>query len=222
MLDNFKIEENILFEDEVMIVIEKSAGLMVEPDRNNYPNLLNYVKNYLKSKSLSTTVYAQHIHRLDRPVAGVIVFAKDKSVLRNLSEQFAQRTVKKQYKAYTQYAPNTLTGVLKNYLRKEKKKAHIVTADTPYAEEVTLSYEITKLRNDLCEWDIELHTGKFHQIRAQLSHIGCPIIGDTYYGGAQYEIDNQIALQAYKLQITHPLTLKLMEFKVRKGLKIIQ
>lgn len=90
------IPDRILFEDEHLLVINKPAGLMVEPDRNNHPNLLHQVKQYIKASSpTQTEVYAQHIHRLDRPVSGIILFAKQRGVLKNLSEQFAERKSQK-------------------------------------------------------------------------------------------------------------------------------
>ncbi len=96
------IPDYILYEDEVLLVVNKPAGLMVEPDRNGHPNLLNQVRQYLRqAQSSKEDVYVQHIHRLDRPVSGVILFTKQRSALKNLSEQFAERKVKKYYYALT-------------------------------------------------------------------------------------------------------------------------
>jgi RluA family pseudouridine synthase len=201
------IPDHILFEDEYIIVLDKPNGMMVEPDRNGHPNLLQQVQKYLrKSTSPGELVYAQHIHRLDRPVSGVILFAKQKKVLKNLSEQFADRKVKKYYRALTDIAPSIFKGKLENWLRKEKKKAMIVEEGTPYSEKVLLDYETIPLSENRFLWNIELHTGKFHQIRAQLSTLGCPIIGDHFYGSAiDYQPDS-IALHAWKLVFTHPMT----------------
>ena len=121
---NITIDEYILFEDDAILVINKPAGLMVEPDRNGYPNLLQQVKKYLKtSLPAKDEVYAQHIHRLDRPVSGIVLFAKHRSVLKNLSEQFAQRRVKKFYQALTDKEPVLKSGMIEHWHRKEKKKA---------------------------------------------------------------------------------------------------
>src|SRR5690349_24260011 len=97
----FHIPDHILLEDEFILVLNKPSGLMVEPDRNGHPNLLQFVRKYLKQPSDKEEVYAQHIHRLDRPVSGIILFTKQRSVLKNLSEQFAERRVKKYYEALT-------------------------------------------------------------------------------------------------------------------------
>ncbi len=198
------LPDHILFEDDFILVVSKPAGLMVEPDRNNHPNLQQLVKNYLQ-KSLPTgdLVYAQHLHRLDRPVSGVILFAKQKSVLRNLSEQFAQRTVRKFYQAITTNAPALLNGELQHWHRKEKKKAVLYPQQIEFSEFASLKYTINELKNRFL-WNIELHTGKYHQIRAQLTSVGCPIVGDALYGSSEIYQDNCIALHACRLQFLHP------------------
>jgi len=201
------IPDHILLEDEYILVLNKPASLMVEPDRNGYPNLLQQVKQYLKpSVAGGEEVYAQHIHRLDRPVSGVILFAKQRSVLKHLSEQFAERKVKKYYQALTEHAPELMTGVMEHWHRKEKKKAMLSKVTFPYAEEAKLSYEVEELSAHRFLWNIELHTGKFHQIRAQLADAGCPIIGDILYGSSIAYQPDAIALHAYKLIFNHPVT----------------
>lgn len=199
------IPDYTLYEDEFVIVINKPAGLMVEPDRNGYPNLLQQVKKYLKG-SLPGEVYAQHIHRLDRPVSGIVLFTKDRSVLKNLSEQFAERKVRKYYQALTDNAPSQLQGTLDNWFRKEKKKAAIYDEPIEFTEKVVLHYVVKPIRNDRFLWDIELHTGKYHQIRAQLSHVGCPVVGDSLYGSTMLYLPEAIALHAKKLVFYHPIT----------------
>jgi len=180
---------------------------MVEPDRNGHPNLLHQVRNYIKSSlPVGQEVYAQHIHRLDRPVSGVILFATQRSVLKNLSEQFAERTVRKYYQALTEKAPERKKGTLTNWLRKEKKKGIIYDNEIEFSEKVVLDYKVSDFATNRFVWDIELHTGKYHQIRAQLSHIGYPIIGDTLYGSTVSYHPSAIALHASKLIFFHPIT----------------
>jgi 23S rRNA pseudouridine955/2504/2580 synthase/23S rRNA pseudouridine1911/1915/1917 synthase len=195
----------IIYEDEVLLVCNKPAGLMVEPDRNNHPNLLQQVKKYLKEKTGEKLPYAQHLHRLDRPVSGVVLFTKNKEYLRILSEQFAQRKVKKYYLALTASAPKTMFGVLEHWHRKEKKKAVLVTEGTDYAEKVILNYKV-KPHGKFFLWEIELHTGKYHQIRVQLAGQNCPILGDALYGSTLDFEANAIALHAHLLIIRHPVT----------------
>lgn len=206
---------NIIYEDDLLLVCDKPAGLMVEPDRNNHPNLLNLVKKYLVEKTKIKNTYVQHLHRLDRPTSGIVLFTKDKNYLKNLSEQFAQRQVQKFYCALTENAPAKLEDTLENWIRKEKKKALIVTENTPFSEKAILKYNC-KAFDEKFIWDITLLTGKYHQIRAQLSNLNCPIIGDELYGSKVDYKPNTIALQAYKLVIQHPETNKEIVFETQK------
>ena len=209
------IRKHILFEDPSILVVHKPAGLMVEPDRNNHPNLQQLGKAYLRQTAPveSGEVYLQHIHRLDRPVSGIILFTKQKSVLKNLSEQFAFRTVKKYYQALTAIAPNELAGSLEHWLRKEKKKAVIYENEIEYSERVILNYSTKSISVHKHLWNIELHTGKYHQIRSQLAFIGCPVIGDALYGSDIPYHPDAIALNACKLVFRHPISDTEMTFE---------
>jgi RluA family pseudouridine synthase len=207
MSTQINIPDFILFEDEYIILINKPCGLMVEPDRNGHPNLLQQVRKYIKAKTLpGEEVYAQHIHRLDRPVSGIVLFAKQKMVLKNLSEQFAERKVKKYYQALTENSPKEMKGKLENWHKKEKKKAIISEEEFLGAEKVLLEYEAKEIPGNKFVWDIQLHTGKYHQIRVQLAFVGCPVIGDTLYGSTHPYKPDSIALHAYKLIFHHPIT----------------
>jgi len=200
------ISDCILFQDEAVLVVDKPAGLMVEPDRNGHPNLLQQVKRYLAVSGLDIEVYAQHLHRLDRPVSGIILFAKQRAVLKNLSEQFAQRQVRKYYQALTEKQPGLEFGKLEHWHRKEKKKAALYQEEIEFTEHAQLAYEVSAYSSDRYLWNIELHTGKYHQIRAQLASVGCPILGDSLYGSTLPYFPNQIALHACKLIFSHPTT----------------
>ncbi|MBX2894167.1 MAG: RNA pseudouridine synthase [Cyclobacteriaceae bacterium] len=202
----FKLSDHILLEDDYMLVINKPAGLMVEPDRNQNPNLLQHVKAYLKNTSGDPVPYAQHLHRLDRVVSGIVLFTKQREVLRNLSEQFAEHWVKKFYKALTAKEPTQSKDRLEHWHRKEKKRAALYTQPIEYAEKAILDYEITKQSDEHFLWNIQLHTGKYHQIRAQLASTGCPIIGDVLYGSDVSFKPNAIALQAWRLVFQHPVS----------------
>jgi 23S rRNA pseudouridine955/2504/2580 synthase/23S rRNA pseudouridine1911/1915/1917 synthase len=208
------IANQIIYEDDFILVINKPAGLMVEPDRNNNPSLLQHVKDYLK-KSLApgTELYAQHIHRIDRPVSGIVLFAKQRVVLKNLSEQFAERKVKKFYRALTANSPEKMQGRLEHWHRKEKKKAILYSQEIEYSEKAILEYSVKQFSDTRYVWDIELHTGKYHQIRAQLASVDCPIVGDVIYGSQLSYEPNAIALQACRLIFTHPITQKKMDIE---------
>lgn len=216
----------IIYEDEIILVCNKPGGLMVEPDRNNHPNLLQQVKNYLKEKTGDKNPYAQHLHRLDRVTSGIVLFTKQKEHLRNLSEQFAQRQVSKYYVALTSRTSVTNSdteflevpesGVLEHWHRKEKKKAVLVPEGTEYAEKAKLEYTV-KPNGDYFLWSIQLHTGKYHQIRVQLASIDCPILGDELYGSDVPYKPNAIALHAAKLIIKHPISNQEMVFEASNG-----
>lgn len=209
------VYDHVLYEDTYLLLVHKPCTLMVEPDRNGYPNLLHQVRKYLKDcQGSNSEVYAQHIHRLDRPVSGIVLFAKDKSVLKNLSEQFAERKVKKYYQALTAARPFDDTGTLVHWHRKEKKKAAIVDPHSEFAEQVVLDYKVEEYGDDRFLWHIALHTGKFHQIRAQLAEVGCPILGDSTYGSTQSYAPNAIALHAQRLVFSHPITGKELSLEV--------
>ena len=189
---------------------------MVEPDRNGHPNLLQQVQKYVKlSLHPNKEAYAQHIHRLDRPVSGVVLFAKKKSMLKDLSEQFAQRTVNKYYKALTANKPIEAAATLQHWLFKDtkNKKAIIHTSKSPNADKVLLSYTTELFKDKYTLWNIALHTGKYHQIRAQLGATGTAIVGDTLYGSEIIYAPNSIALHAYALEFTHPNTKELMRIE---------
>lgn len=201
----------IIYEDDVLLVCNKPAGLMVEPDRNNFPNLLLDVKNYIKAATGEKLPYVQHLHRLDRPTSGIVLFTKQKEYLRNLSEQFAQREVSKEYLALSKTAPLQLEGRLEHWHRKEKKKAVVYKEEIEFAEKAILEYKV-KAQGEFYLWEIKLHTGKYHQIRVQLASLGCPILGDEVYGSTDKYKPNAIALHAWKLKIKHPVTNEEMEF----------
>lgn len=202
----------IIYEDDILLVCNKPAGLMVEPDRNNHPNLLQQVKNYLKEKTGDKNPYAQHLHRLDRVTSGIVLFTKQKEYLRNLSEQFAQRQVSKYYVALTDKAPEKKAGILEHWHRKEKKKAVLVLEGTEFAEKAKLEYTVQP-HGKYYLWNIKLHTGKYHQIRVQLASIGCPVLGDELYGSTESYQTNAIALHAAKLIIEHLVTKEEMVFE---------
>ena len=214
-LTPFSIKPCILFEDDVILVIDKPAGLMVEPDRNNFPNLLHEIKKYLKESDPKKEIYAQHIHRLDRPVSGIVLFVKDRSVLKNLSEQFAERKVKKYYQAITEQAPKIMSGVIEHWHRKEKKRAMLSLTEIPFSEKAILKYAVLSY-GKFYQWNIELHTGKFHQIRAQLASVDCPIIGDQLYGSTLPYQENAIALHASELIFHHPVSGSEMKIQSKK------
>ena len=212
------VPSHILYEDPYILLINKPCSLMVEPDRNGHPNLLQQVQKYIRTSiHPNKEVYAQHVHRLDRPVSGVVLFAKKKSMLKDLSEQFAQRTIKKQYQALSVSTPIQSSGTLENWLFKDtkNKKAIIYNEAKSDADKVSLSYTTTSYTEEFTLWNINLHTGKYHQIRAQLGAMGCSILGDVLYGSEFNYAPNAIALHAYALEFMHPNTKEVMRIEAK-------
>lgn len=195
---------NILFEDKDMIVVDKPSGLIVE--KNPFEESMeDHVFDYLQSKSKKTP-YLGIVHRLDRVTSGVLVFAKKKSVLRALNQEFSERRVKKVYLAAVPLPLQKEEGVLEHYLSKDQsqKKAVLHRRAVKNAKLSTLSY-LTKAKDeDRALLEITPTTGRFHQIRVQLAAMGNPIFGDIKYGGANTNEKHKITLHAWRLTVYHP------------------
>lgn len=198
----------IIYEDNHLIVVIKKPNIPVQLDESNDLDLQSIIKEYLKTKYNKTgNVYLGIVHRLDRPVGGIMVFAKTSKAASRLSKNIQNHEFKKEYLAVIRgNIPNS--GALKNYLARKDKKAYVTTADKgKYAE---LSYKVIAKKEDLNLLKIDLKTGRHHQIRVQFQNIGFPLFGDQFYGEKNKE---QIALFAYKLSFNHPVTKELLTFK---------
>ncbi len=198
----------IIYEDNHLIVVIKKPNIPVQLDESNDLDLQSIIKEYLKTKYNKTgNVYLGIVHRLDRPVGGIMVFAKTSKAASRLSKNIQNHEFKKEYLAVIRgNIPNS--GTLKNYLARKDKKAYVTTADKgKYAE---LSYKVIAKKEDLNLLKIDLKTGRHHQIRVQFQNIGFPLFGDQFYGEKNKE---QIALFAYKLSFNHPVTKELLTFK---------
>jgi 23S rRNA-/tRNA-specific pseudouridylate synthase len=196
-------------------VIHKPAGLLVE--RSPYhPSLEAWLYDEIQQKDSRKTPFVGVVHRLDRAVSGVLLMANKKSYLKAFNEQFRLRQVRKTYHALLEAAPKEAFGTLKHWHIEDKaqKKAIILTNAHKNATEVSLSYKILKSYENKHWVEIDLHTGKFHQIRAQFSAIGCPIVGDTKYGALLPFHPDAIALHAHRLIVTEPNTGERLVFEV--------
>lgn len=190
----------ILYEDNHLIAVFKPAGLLVQGDITGEPTLMDEVKEYLKEKYKKPgNVFLGLVHRLDRPVSGIILFAKTSKGASRISEQIREREMRKTYHAMVEGEIKPSRGTLKNFLIKdEEKRIAQISIDSTgdYAE---LDYETVKTNGARTLLKINLKTGRFHQIRAQFSGIGCPIVGDIKYGAKQQTLDRTIALCATEL-----------------------
>ena len=201
---------NIIYEDNHLLVVEKPVNIPVQEDESGDADLLSMLKDYLKEKyNKPGNVYLGLVHRLDRPVGGVMVFAKTSKAASRLSEQVRNHTFKKKYYAIVQgYAPG---GKLIDKLLKDSKRN--ITIVSNEGKESILNYSLIEYKNDLSLVDIDLETGRSHQIRVQFSSRNLPLYGDQKYN-KNSKPGQQIALFAYHLSFIHPVTKETMEFKL--------
>ncbi len=199
-------EIKILYEDTHLLAVDKPTGLLAQEDHTGAPDLLNLCKEYLKREyNKAGNVFLGLLHRLDKPVGGVMLFAKTSKAASRISEQIRDRTIKKTYYAVTEGVPPK-NGMLQDYLLKDEKSntVSVVPADTKNSKKAELFYELIGENGEFSLLRITLITGRPHQIRVQFSHLGYPIWGDQKYGSKK---EGSIALHASQLKIVHP-TLK--------------
>lgn len=209
------IHLKILYEDNHIIVVEKPPNIPSQGDKTEDEDMLTIIKHYLKEKYQKPgNVYLGLIHRLDRPVGGVMVFAKTSKAASRLSEQVRNKTFQKEYLVIVDGKLEKQKATLEDYLLKNQKNniSKVVKQNTQNAKYAKLDYEVLKYNEeiDLSLLKILLHTGRHHQIRVQLANIGHSICGDQKYGTRGR--GKQICLWAYKLTIEHPITKEKMTF----------
>lgn len=208
---------NVIYEDNHIIVVEKMPNIPSQGDKTEDVDMLTIIKDYLKEKHQKPgNVYLALIHRLDRPVGGVMVFAKTSKAAARLSEEVRERRIKKEYLVVADGKFEKSKGTLEDYLLKNERKnmSKVVPEGTKNAKLARLDYEVLRYNEeiDLSVVRVLLHTGRHHQIRLQLSNIGHSIYGDQKYGTRGR--GKQIALWAFKLSFVHPVTKEEMSFKV--------
>lgn len=193
---------NVLYEDNHVIAVYKPAGVLTQGDKSGEPSLMNEVKGYLKNKYKKPgNVFLGLVHRLDRPVSGVVLFAKTSKGASRLSEQFRNHTIEKTYHALVVGKPHARTLV--NYLTKDHARKR-VDIHAKIGQRAELEYEVVATFRTYSLVKILLKTGRFHQIRAQFSFAGFPVLGDTKYGAPFALPDKSIALCATSIAFTLP------------------
>ena len=200
----------VLYEDNHLIIVNKQTGEIVQGDKTGDTPLSDIVKDWLKKKyNKPGNVYLGVVHRLDRPVSGVVLFAKTSKALPRLNKMFAEHiNVHKTYWAIVQNRPKEDKGTLTHWLTRQEKNntAKAYDREVPGAKKAVLDYEVIASSDRYHLLEINLHTGRHHQIRCQLAKIGCPIKGDLKYGAPRSNPDGSISLHARNLTLEHPVS----------------
>ena len=200
---------NVVYEDNHIIIVNKQSGEIVQGDKTGDTPLSDIVKQYIKDKyNKPGNVFLGVVHRLDRPVSGLVVFAKTSKALSRLNEMFRIGDVHKTYWAIVKkndIAPEaTLTDWLTRNERQNKSYAH--NREVPGAKKAVLSYKVRSVSDNYMLLEVRLMTGRHHQIRCQLAHMGCPIKGDLKYGSPRSNPDGSISLMSRRVEFMHPVS----------------
>ncbi len=202
------INERIAYEDNHIIVVNKLPGELVQGDKTGDETLAEKVKSYIKVKyNKPGNVFLGVVHRLDRPVSGLVIYAKTSKALTRLNKMIKEGGIRKTYLAVVEQMPPKEEDVLVNLLKKNEKqnKSYVVDEVKKGVKEAKLRYKFLGKSNNYYLLEVELFTGRHHQIRVQLYNIGCVIKGDLKYGAKRSNPDGGIDLLAYKLEFVHPV-----------------
>ena len=200
---------DIVYEDNHLIIVNKSAGELSQSDHTGDLSLVDKVKNYIKTKYKKPgNVYLGLVNRLDRPTSGLVIFSKTSKSLARMNKLLKERKIKKIYHAVTEKSPNPKKGTLINFLKKNqiKNKSFIVNENELKSKKAILHYTLIKKLKNFFLIEIMLETGRHHQIRSQLANIGCVIKGDIKYGAKRANKDKSICLHAKNIEFIHPIT----------------
>lgn len=214
----------ILFEDKDLLICRKPAGVATQTKRLGQQDMESLLKNYRVKKG--EPPYVGIVHRLDQPVEGVMVFAKNQKAAAGLSKQVQDRVIGKYYYAVSASKPKENVSVLEDYLLTDKKTNFTQVVDEESVENslkeakyAKLEYKVVETKEDKTLFDIKLHTGRQHQIRVQMAHMGCPLVGDGKYNKQPAEEKRKdsagLALCSYKLEFEHPTKKELMQFEIK-------
>lgn len=211
------MELNVIYEDNHIIIVEKPAGVPTQADYTKDPDMYNLVRDYIKEKyNKPGEAFVGIVHRLDRPVGGIMVFARTSKGASRLSEQIRNRTFTKIYLAEVNGHLKNKKGALENYIIKNEKKnmSFIGNKEDADAKLALLDYEVIEEREETSIVKITLHTGRHHQIRVQFANIGHALIGDNKYGKV-VKGHSDVRLWGYLLKFKHPTKDEIMEFSIK-------
>lgn len=198
----------ILYEDNHIIAVNKLPGELVQSDPFGDEPLIELVKKYLKARYHKPgNVFCGVVHRLDRPVSGIVLFARTSKALARLNGLLRDRKIRKVYWLLTRHAPPLTEGVAEGYIRRKASlnKSFFTPEPVLGAQAARLTYRLLQAFRHYCLVEVELHTGRHHQIRATMEYLGCPIAGDVKYGDKRGFKDRSIALHARMVQFQHPV-----------------
>lgn len=199
---------NILYEDNHLVIVNKKSGDIVQGDKTGDTPLSQYVKEYVQKKyNKPGEAFIGVIHRLDRPVSGIVVFARTSKALARMNELFKTKNITKTYWAIVENRPTEAEGKLVHYLSKNEKlnKSFVSKTEKSGYKRAELNYKVLASSDNYHLLEIELMTGRHHQIRVQLSTIGCVIKGDLKYGAKRNNMDASISLHSRKISFVHPV-----------------
>lgn len=208
-IPNKNQDVEILYEDNHILAVNKKVGEIVQSDKSGDRTLLDDVKQYIKEKYAKPgDVFVGVVHRIDRPVSGVVLFARTSKALARLNEMFAQKKVRKVYWAITQERPELPEAELRHYIGKNEEKNRALVSIKPRTgfKEAVTTYRLISSGERLSLLEVEIQTGRHHQIRAQLARIGCPIRGDLKYGARRSNHGGGINLHSRMVEFEHPVT----------------
>lgn len=201
----------VVYEDNHLIIVYKESGEIVQGDKTGDTPLCETVKAYIKDKYHKPgAVFLGVVHRLDRPVSGLVIFARTSKALARLNDMFRRGDIHKTYWAITQNAPPVEQDTLTSWLQRNERqnKSYVYDKEVPNSKKAVLNYQLRSRSDRYCLIEVELLTGRHHQIRAQLSHIGCPIKGDLKYSAKRSNPDGSISLLSCKVEFVHPVSKK--------------
>lgn len=200
--------KRIIYEDNHLMVVNKLSGELVQPDPEGNTALEDQIKAMIKERDKKEgNVFLGVVHRIDRPVSGAVLFAKTGKALVRLNEMIKNREITKIYWAITENQPHPEQGSLTHHLERDPKtnKSRVYPKPTAHTKEARLNYNLLASSTNYHLLEVELLTGRHHQIRAQLSKIGCPIKGDLKYGAARSNKDGGICLHSRSIEFIHPV-----------------
>ena len=199
----------VLFEDNHILIVNKRAGDITQGDKTGDKPLSEVVKEYVKDKyNKPGNVFIGTVHRLDRPTSGIVIFARTSKALERLNKMLRDKVIQKTYWAIVKNQPKVKSDTLTNFLKKDSKKnkSFVYKKEIEGSKKATLHFKVIQQLDNYSLLEVDLETGRHHQIRTQLSHIGSPIKGDLKYGFDRSNKDGSISLHARKINFIHPVT----------------